>query len=349
VIVLGIETSCDETSASVLESPRRILSNIISSQMELHHAYGGVVPELASRRHVEVIDEVVKESLAHAGLLLRDLDLIAVTAGPGLIGALLIGMTFAKTLAYALGKPLMGINHLESHLYAPLLENPGMQFPFVSLIVSGGHTLLVWVKDIGKYEILGSTFDDAAGEAFDKVGKLLGLGYPGGPVIDRLAKLGNPKAYRFPRPMLSSCKSLDFSFSGLKTAVLYLVKGYGARKMEPSVWKGGQSHFGQSSDGKMEDLLASFQQAVVDVLVEKCLRALRRTGAASLAIGGGVAANSRLRSELEKASAQHGFALYLPSRMMCTDNAGMVAGLACARAMAGLGGESLEANPRLHL
>jgi N6-L-threonylcarbamoyladenine synthase len=339
LIVLGIETSCDETSASVLKSPRRILSNVISSQMELHHAYGGVVPELASRRHVEVIDEVVKESLTQAGISLEDIDLIAVTAGPGLIGALLIGMTFAKSLAYALGKPLMGINHLESHLYAPLLENPQMQFPFVSLIVSGGHTLLVWVKDVGEYEILGSTFDDAAGEAFDKIGKLLGLGYPGGPVIDRLAKSGNPKAYRFPRPMLSSCKSLDFSFSGLKTAILYLVKGYGAHRLEPAVWKA----------GKMEDLAASFQQAVVDVLVEKCVRALRQTGAASLAIGGGVAANSQLRSDLEKASVQHGFALFLPSKIMCTDNAGMVAGLACARAMAGLGGEPLEANPRLHL
>lgn len=338
MIVLGIETSCDETSASVLESPRLILSNVISSQMDLHHAYGGVVPELASRRHVEVIADVVEESLKKAGVSLKDIDLIAVTAGPGLIGALLIGVTFAKALAYGLEKPLMGINHLESHLYAPLLENPEMDFPFVSLIVSGGHTLLVWVKGVGEYEILGSTFDDAAGEAFDKIGKLLGLGYPGGPVIDKLAKLGNPKAYRFPRPMLSSCRSLDFSFSGLKTAILYLIKGYGAHKMEPAVW-----------NGKMEDLAASFQQAVVDVLVEKSLRALRKTGAKALALGGGVAANSQLRAELEKACLQDDFKLYLPSKVMCTDNAAMVAGLACARATAGLGGEPLEANPRLHL
>jgi N6-L-threonylcarbamoyladenine synthase len=338
MIVLGIESSCDETAISVFEGPARLRSNIISSQFKVHHAYGGVVPELASRCHVEVIDGVLKESLDRAGIEASQIDLIGVTVGPGLVGALLIGVTFAKTLGFALKKPLMGINHLEGHLYASFLEDPNLEVPLISLIVSGGHTMLVLVKAIGQYEILGSTFDDAAGEAFDKVAKLLGLGYPGGPIIDKLAAQGDRKAIRLPRPMLSKT-SLDFSFSGLKTAVLYFLKGYNRGKNDPINWK----------DGRVEDLAASFQEAVVDVLVEKCLRALEATGLNRLAIGGGVAANSRLRSRLQELAQEKGFNLFLPSRAMCTDNAAMIAGLAYARHAAGLSGEPLEANPRLRI
>ena len=337
MIVLGLESSCDETAACLLEGPRKILSHQISSQMALHHAYGGVVPEIASRRHIEVVDVLVRECCDQAGLRLSNVDLLAVTVGPGLIGSLLIGVTFAKTLAYALQKPIVGIHHLEAHLYAPFLENLDLDFPFVSLIVSGGHTLLVWVKKFGEYEILGSTHDDAAGEAYDKVAKLLGLGYPGGPVIDELAGKGNPKAYRLPRPLLSNCRSLDFSFSGLKTAVLYAVKGYGSHKMNPVAWE----------DSQICDLAASFQEAVVDCLVEKSLRALHKTGVKRLAIGGGVAANSLLRRRLQDQADQDGFALSLPSKMMCTDNAVMVAGLGFAKWNAGRRGEPLEARATL--
>lgn len=338
VIVLGIETSCDETAASVFEGPSHILSNIISSQMDLHHTYGGVVPEIASRQHVAVIDAVVDESLKQAHIEPSKLDLIAVTTGPGLVGSLLIGVTFAKTLAYSFSKPCVGINHLEAHLYAPHLENPDLEFPWISLIVSGGHTLLVWVKNLGDYEILGSTFDDAAGEAYDKVAKLFGLGYPGGPAIDRLAREGNPKAFSLPRPYLSKT-SMDFSFSGLKTAMLYLVKGYGARKYD-------SVHLEET---KLKDLAASFQEAVSDVLTEKCLRALSYTGLDRLAIGGGVAANSRLRERLQELSNEKGFRLFLPAKAMCTDNAAMVASLAWARHQAGLNGKDLTVNPKLRI
>ncbi len=338
MIVLGIETSCDETAASILKGPREILSNVISSQMELHHAYGGVVPEMASRRHVEVIDIVVRESIKKAKIDLSQIDLIAVTVGPGLVGSLLIGATFAKTLAHALHKPCMGINHLEGHLYAPMLENLDLEFPWVSLIVSGGHTLLVWVKAIGQYEILGSTFDDAAGEAYDKVAKLLGLGYPGGPIIDQLAREGDPKAVKLPKPYLSKT-SMDFSFSGLKTAVLYSVKGYGRNKNTPV----------HLEDKALKNLAASFQASVVDVLTEKCLRALNHTGASRLAIGGGVAANSRLREHLKEFAQEKGFEVFLPSKAMCTDNAAMIASLGWATYNAGLQGEVLEVNPKLRI
>ncbi|MBI1870166.1 MAG: tRNA (adenosine(37)-N6)-threonylcarbamoyltransferase complex transferase subunit TsaD [Chlamydiae bacterium] len=341
MLVLGIETSCDETAACVLEggmNQPKILSNVISSQWDLHHAYGGVVPELASRRHVEIIRSVVEESLREAHQTLSQIDLMAVTTGPGLVGALLIGVTFAKTISTILKKPLMGINHLEAHLYASFLEDETMDFPLVSLIVSGGHTELVWVKKLGQYEVLGKTFDDAAGEAYDKVAKLLGLGYPGGPVIDQLAKNGNSKAFRFPRPMLSK-SSLDFSFSGLKTAVLYLVKGYGAQKKTFAKW----------DKERTQDLAASFQETVVEVLTEKCLRALKKTGCHRLAIGGGVAANSRLRERLQELSKAEGFQLSLPSRKMCTDNGAMIAGLAYAYHQAGLPGEPLDVNPGMKI
>lgn len=339
MFVLGIETSCDETAAAVLEGPRRILSNIVSSQLDLHHAYGGVVPELASRRHIEIIDEVVGRSLSEAGLTLQDVGLVAVTVGPGLAGALLVGVTFARAAAHVLHKPLAGINHIEAHLYAPVLEDESLTYPFVSLVVSGGHTLLVRVRSLGHYELLGTTRDDAAGEAFDKVAKLMGLGYPGGPVIDKMAASGNPLTYRFPRPMLTRRSSLNFSFSGLKTAVLYRLRGYGPHKMAP----------GQPVPGRLEDIAASVQEAIVDVLAGKALRALEATGCGTLAIGGGVAANSRLRARLTELSSRHGFKLYLPSRVMCTDNAAMIAGLAFAKYEAGLPGESLDTDPGLQI
>ncbi|MBI1882686.1 MAG: tRNA (adenosine(37)-N6)-threonylcarbamoyltransferase complex transferase subunit TsaD [Chlamydiae bacterium] len=336
--VLGLETSCDETAACILESPRRILSNVISSQIALHHEYGGVVPELASRRHVEMMGPVIEESLTRAGCDLTSVDLISVTVGPGLLGSLLMGVTFAKTLSYAIEKPLIGVNHLEAHFYAPFLEDPELKFPLVSLIVSGGHTLLVWVKGLGQYEILGCTFDDAAGEAYDKVAKLLGLGYPGGPVIDQLAQKGNPKVFRLPKPYLSK-NSLDFSFSGLKTAVLYLVKGYGSRNTGSTPFK----------KGRIEDLAASFQEVVVEVLTKKCMIALEKTGVENLAMGGGVAANSRLRERLTELAQKKGFHLSLPSKTLCTDNAAMIAALGLARFEAGLPGEPLEANPKLKI
>ncbi len=301
---LGIETSCDETSVAVLRDGREILSNIVYSQAHLHEKYGGVVPEVASRNHIKKLPFVVKEALDQAGITFSDISLVGATYGPGLVGPLLVGLSYAKAVAYALNKPFVGVNHLEGHIFAHYLENPDAPPPFVALIVSGGHTLLVEVHAYGEYEILGETRDDAAGEAFDKVGKLLGLGYPAGAALDRLARQGNPKALALPRPMLDS-DSLEFSFAGLKTAVVYYLRDH--------------------PDADRADVAASFQEAVVDVLVEKTLRAARQRNIKRVIVVGGVAANSRLR---ERLLSQKNLHVLFPKMELCTDNAAMIA--ACA-------------------
>jgi len=312
-IVLGLETSCDETSAAVLRGDRELLGHVILSQ-DIHRVYGGVVPELASRAHLRVIDDVVRRALDEASLELRDIDAVAVTAGPGLIGALLVGVMWARAAAYALGRPVIGVHHMEAHLFATSLENPGAEPPFIGLLVSGGHTMLIWVPRWGEYELLGETRDDAAGEAFDKTAKILGLGYPGGPVIQRVAAAGDPHAFNFPRPMFSTSQRPDdpdyyaFSFSGLKTAVLTRV-----RQLESE---------GTLGD-RIADLAASFQAAVIDVLVGKTMRAVEQKQCRRVVIGGGVAASRALRESL--AAALDGGELYHPSPRLATDNAAMIA------------------------
>jgi N6-L-threonylcarbamoyladenine synthase len=304
--ILGIESSCDETSASVVKDGA-VLSNVISSQL-VHTKYGGVVPELASRAHQRMILEVVQEALSGAGIDQNDLDGIAATHGPGLVGALLVGLNFGKAMAYALEKPFVGVNHMEGHLYSNLLTPPVHEYPFLSLIVSGGHTMLVHVTAPFQHRVLGQTRDDAAGEAFDKVAKMLGLGYPGGPRIDAAGKVGNPKAIRFPRTWLDR-NGFDFSFSGIKTAVLYHVRDNGLP---------------QSPEG-MNDLCASFQDAVVDVLVEKTINAARTTGVKDVTVAGGVSANSRLRGRLKEQCEKNGFRLFSPPMKFCMDNGAMIA------------------------
>lgn len=318
--VLGIETSCDETSVSVVRNGREILSNLILSQADLHKYFGGVVPELACRRHIEVLQDLTRDALIKAQITVNDINLIAVTTGPGLVGALLCGISYAKGLSYSLNKPIIGVNHIEAHLYANFMEYGDIHTPCIGLIVSGGHTTLIEIKEIGKYKILGQTLDDAAGEAFDKVSKLLGLGYPGGPVIDRLSKRGNPRAVKFPRAMLRQ-KNYNFSFSGLKTAVVYYVKGFGQYRKEPL----------QKHRISTEDLASSFQEAVIEQLVKKTIKAAEDTGCKTIIIGGGVSSNSRLRELLIEESKKLGLNLYLPSPLMCTDNAGMIAGLGFIR------------------
>jgi len=307
--ILAIETSCDETSAAVIEDGRKVLSNIISSQIEFHKKYGGIVPEVASRKHIEVISPVVKEALEKAKAEFKDIDAVAVTYGPGLVGSLLVGICYAKAVAYALGKPLVGVNHLEGHLYANFLDHSDPpKFPFITLIVSGGHTHLVLVKDHGKYEILGRTRDDAAGEAYDKVARFLGLGFPGGPIIDKLAKEGNPKAIDFPRAMMSEEYGYDFSFSGIKTAVVNYVKKT------------------RSSDLRTQitDIVASFQDAVVDTLVIKTIKAAKDKKIKTIVLAGGVSANSELRKRLKEGSIKEGFTVHIPPISLCTDNAAMI-------------------------
>ncbi len=306
-LILGIETSCDETSASVVAAGREILSNVISSQVPIHQKYGGVVPEIASRHHLELVNAVIQSALDEAGTTFADLDGIAVTCGPGLVGALLVGVSTAKAMAYATGKTLLGVNHMEGHVYANFLANPELTLPAVCLVVSGGHTDLIRIRAHGDFSILGRTRDDAAGEAFDKVARTLGLGYPGGPAIDRVAKEGDEQAYALPRATLDG--SLDFSFSGLKSAVLNLIN---QRQMK-----------GESTN--VADMAASFQWAVVDVLVEKTMAAVRSTGARQVLVAGGVAANSRLRSELTKRCEAAGLSFCAPPLILCTDNAAMIA------------------------
>lgn len=302
-LVLGIETSCDETAAAVVVDGREVRSSVVSSQIDLHAEFGGVVPEIASRAHVELLAPVVADALVEAGIEGRDVAAVAATVGPGLTGSLLVGVSAAKALALVWDVPFVAVNHLEAHLYAALLEEPDLEFPLVYLLVSGGHTLLVAMAGHGDYRVLGSTLDDAAGEAFDKVARYLGLGYPGGPVIDRLARDGAPDAIAFPRALTG--KGLDFSFSGVKTAVV--------------------NHVRHHPDVASEDVAASFQEAVVDVLVAKARRAADEVGARGMALGGGVAANSRLRERFLAAAAEDGRPGHLPSMAMCTDNAAMVA------------------------
>lgn len=304
--ILGIETSCDETAAAVVDGGRRIRSSVVASQSELHAPYGGVVPEIASRAHVELVNPVIAQALVEGGTELAELDAVAAVHGPGLAGALLVGVSAAKAIALAAGIPYVGVNHHEAHVYAALLEDPEMEPPLLTLVVSGGHTLIIAMEGHGRYRVLGQTVDDAAGEAFDKVARFLGLEYPGGPAIDRLALDGDPEAIPFPRPMLGD--GLDFSFSGLKTAVV--------------------THGRAHPDADVADVAASFQAAVVDVLVTKLLRAAEATGHETVVVGGGVAANSALRTRLLDVAPAAGLRVVLPSMHLCTDNAAMVAAAA---------------------
>ncbi|MEE9613950.1 MAG: tRNA (adenosine(37)-N6)-threonylcarbamoyltransferase complex transferase subunit TsaD [Thermodesulfobacteriota bacterium] len=319
MLVLGIESSCDDTGAAVVRDGTEMLSSVVASQDDIHGKYGGVVPELASRRHIEDIVPVVDEALERANVTMDDIDAVAVTQGPGLVGSILIGLSFAKAVSYAKEKPLVGVNHLEAHALSVFLKEKGEEkevpeFPFVALVVSGGHTVLFLIEDFTRYKILGQTRDDAAGEAFDKVGKLLGLGYPGGVEIDRLAVEGgggDVKAYPFTRPYIKK-GNLEFSFSGIKTAVLAEVK------------KAGE---GGLTESAVKDLAASFQEAVVDVLVRKVFWAVEATGAGSVALAGGVACNSRLRARLKEAAGEEGIKLFIPPHRLCSDNGAMIAAL----------------------
>lgn len=309
--ILGIETSCDDTAAAVVSDGRTIRSNVISSQNEFHGKFGGIVPEIASRKHVELIIYVIQEAMDSANVTFNDLDAIAVTYRPGLVGSLLVGVSAAKSIAYCYEKPLIGVNHLLGHVYANFFDHPDLELPHISLTVSGGHTLIMSVTSPTHYEILGHTVDDAIGEAYDKVAKFLGLGFPGGPVIDNLAKTGNPNAIEFPSPMLNS-QDLNFSFSGLKTAVIRYVND-------------------QQDAGKTvnyPDVVASFQTAAIRVLVKKVLQAAAEQRVRTITLSGGVAANSALRGTLITAAERHGFNVYYPRPVMCTDNGAMIAGVA---------------------
>jgi N6-L-threonylcarbamoyladenine synthase len=328
LVVLGIETSCDETAAAVVVGGRRVLSSVVSSQIDLHARFGGVVPEIASRAHVELLTPVVAEAMLSAGVEAPDIDVVAATSGPGLVGALLVGVSTAKALALVWDVPFVAVNHLEAHLHAAFLEEPDLQLPAVVLMVSGGHTMLVHWESPGTYRLMGQTVDDAAGEAFDKVARFLGLGYPGGPAIDALAMEGDPAAVDFPRPMLDD--GYSFSFSGLKTSVVNRVR--------------------KNPDLATADVAASFQEAVVDVLVTKTRRAAAEVGARGICLAGGVAANSVLRERVLSVCVDEGLQAFLPSRAMCTDNAAMVAAAGWHRFLSD-GPSSLDrgAEPNLHL
>ncbi|MCC8139123.1 MAG: tRNA (adenosine(37)-N6)-threonylcarbamoyltransferase complex transferase subunit TsaD [Lachnospiraceae bacterium] len=333
VLILAIESSCDETAAAVVKNGREVLSNVISSQIALHTLYGGVVPEIASRKHIEKINYVIREALSQAGVGLGDLDAIGVTYGPGLVGALLVGVAEAKAISYAAGLPLVGVHHIEGHISANYIEHKELEPPFLCLVVSGGHTHLVIVKDYGKYEILGRTRDDAAGEAFDKVARAIGLGYPGGPKIDRLAKEGNPDAIHFPRAKVGD-SGYDFSFSGVKSAVLNHLNAC-RMKDEPIA---------------EADIAASFQKAVCDVLVEHTLHAAKEYKINKIAMAGGVASNSALRAAMKDACDKRKIPLYCPSPILCTDNAAMIGAAAYYEFMAGnRAGLDLNAVPNLPL
>ena len=333
VLILSIESSCDETAAAVVENGRTVLSNVISSQIEIHKEFGGVVPEVASRKHIENINDVVAEALIEANVEPKDIDAVAVTYGPGLVGALLVGINFAKGLSYAWEKPLIGVNHIEGHINANYIENKDLKPPFLCMVVSGGHTHLVHVRDYGKYEILGMTRDDAAGEAYDKVARAIGLGYPGGPLIDKAAKLGNKEAIKFPRAIIDD-ETLDFSFSGLKSSVLNYL--HNSKQKNEII--------------KVEDVAASFQEAVVDVLVMKAIKAAKRENLNIIALAGGVASNSRLRERLQEECNIHNYLFVKPSPILCTDNAAMIG---CAGYYKYLKSEfdnsSLNAMPNLQL
>lgn len=333
IYILGIESSCDETAASVVKNGREVLSNVISSQIDLHTLFGGVVPEIASRKHMEQINQVVDKALKDAGKTFDDIDAIAVTYGPGLVGALLVGVAFAKALAYAKGIPLVGVHHIEGHISANYIENKELEPPFMCLVVSGGHTHLVMVEDYGKYNILGYTRDDAAGEAFDKVARAVGLGYPGGPKVDKLAKEGNKHAIEFPRAKVDGSE-YDFSFSGLKSAVLNYINGCEMKGEE----------FNKA------DLVASFQNAVVESLVTRAVGAAKKYNVKKLAIAGGVASNSALRDEMINQCEKNGISFYKPSPILCTDNAAMIASAGYYEYIKGTRSDlSLNAIPNLKL
>lgn len=333
IYILAIESSCDETAASVVKNGRKVLSNVISSQIALHTQYGGVVPELASRKHIEKINQVISCALLEAGMGLEDMDAVGVTYGPGLVGALLVGVAQAKSLAWAADKPLVGVHHIEGHICANFITHPELEPPFVCLVVSGGHTHLVVVKDCGEFEILGRTRDDAAGEAFDKVARAIGLGYPGGPKVDALAKSGDPHAIRFPRARIEGCP-YDFSFSGLKSAVLNYL-----------------NHAKMSGETvNSADLAASFQNAVVDMLVSRAVAAAEEQGYGKLALAGGVSANSAIRRGMEEACGKAGLKLYYPEPVYCTDNAAMIGSAAYYEFRRGArSGWDLNAVPNLKL
>ena len=309
MIILGIDTSCDDTCASIVEDGKRLLSNVVSSQVSVHNRYGGVVPELASREHIRNIVPVVEESMEKASLNNKDIDAIAVTVGPGLVGALLVGIYFAKAFSYAKGIPLIGVNHLEGHILSVFLEKRLPSFPFVALTVSGGHTNIYHVRDFGDYTVLGRTLDDAAGEAFDKVAKLLGLGYPGGGIIEKTAFDGRDDAIDFPRAYLSK-GSLDFSFSGLKTSVALYIKKWRDRN---------------DNEISLQDIAASFQAAVVDILIDKLIAATNQVGVKSIMLAGGVARNNYLRNKLQETISDKGIDLHIPHPELCTDNGAMIA------------------------
>ena len=332
-LILAIESSCDETAAAVVKNGRTVLSNVISSQIELHKLYGGVVPEIASRKHIEKINQVIEEALKEAKVTLDDLDVVGVTYGPGLVGALLVGVAEAKAIAYGKNLPLVGVHHIEGHVSANYIEHPDLEPPFLCLIVSGGHTHLVIVKDYGEFEILGRTRDDAAGEAFDKVARAIGLGYPGGPKIDKLSKEGNPEAISFPRAKIENCP-YDFSFSGVKSAVL--------NYLNSAQMKGEEIN--------RADIAASFQKAVVDVLVEHTILAAKDHNMNKIAIAGGVASNGTLRKAMKEACDKNGFAFYHPSPIFCTDNGAMIGAAAYYEYKKGTRhGWDLNAMPNLRL
>jgi len=333
VYILAIESSCDETAAAVVKNGREVLSNIISSQIELHKLYGGVVPEIASRKHIEKINPVIREALAEAGMKLEDMDAIGVTYGPGLVGALLVGVAAAKAISYAKNIPLVGVHHIEGHISANYIENKDLEPPFLGMVVSGGHTHLVMVEDYGKYEILGKTRDDAAGEAFDKVARAIGLGYPGGPKIDKLAKEGNPRAIAFPRAHVADAP-LDFSFSGLKSSVLNYINSCEMKHQKIC----------------RADVAASFQAAVVDAIVSHTILAAKTYHIDKVALAGGVASNSALRQAMKEKCEAAGLKFYYPSPILCTDNAAMIGCAAYYEYLAGTRhGLDLNAVPNLKI
>lgn len=333
VLILGIESSCDETAASVVRNGREVLSNVISSQIDIHTLYGGVVPEIASRKHIERINYVIEDALKQAKVTLEDITAVSVTYGPGLVGALLVGVGAAKAIAYAAGKPLVGVHHIEGHIAANYIEHQELEPPFLCLVVSGGHTHLVQVHSYTEFEVIGCTHDDAAGEAFDKVARAIGLGYPGGPKIDKLAKEGNPQAIDFPRAKVDG-SAFDFSFSGVKSAVLNYLNGCEMKQIEVN----------------RADVAASFQQAVVDVLVERGIRAAKQLGENRIAVAGGVASNSALRAAMTERCQQEGIELCYPSPNFCTDNAAMIAVQGYYEYMAGTrSGLDLNAVPNLKI
>lgn len=333
MLTLAIETSCDETSCAVVKDGREVLSNIISSQIEIHKKFGGVVPEIASRKHIESINNILQEALDTAGVSFKDLDLISVTQGPGLVGALLVGLSTAKALAYGLNVPIIGVNHIEGHVCANFIEHKSLEPPFTCLIVSGGHTYLVQANGYTDYELVGRTRDDAAGEAFDKVARSIGLPYPGGPHIDKLARLGNNEAIHFPRVIIDE-QTYDFSFSGLKTAVLNHINQAGQKGEEI----------------KKEDIAASFQQAVLDVLVDKTFRLAKDRNSDKIVIAGGVAANEGLRELMEQRGKKEGIDIFYPSRILCTDNAAMIGAAGYFNFISGKGSDlGMNVEPNLDI